>query len=599
MFSAQKESAQTQADEDLSAHIEGGLSHFPTLITEPWRVQILLEEEAIIQRYRLCFMLTMVRFFVTGVTLGAFVIAKHYDWVIISVMICYLFLVMGLQIRLADHKERIYSYCLLIGILDIILLGYLSFTYSTRLAISFLFLSIILSAMMLPLWRLLVVVLFAEIALCIGWLGFDSATIKSFFSVSTSLGLLHIKGLLLSMQSEALAMLLVGLVALAVIVNRLSMWSFQNDVKAKFRQKQMRQVLSFNRSVIEHLKSGVIVIGNNARVISINRRAVELMNLNQTTTVREIRDLSAELLRRYQYWMQTEIGSQEPYRHNDEAEEIFISFSGFGESGQRSVVMMTLESVNETLQQTQEAKLTALGRLTAGVAHEIRNPLSSINSAAQLLAETSQEAAHQKLSNVVLKNVKRTNQIITDILGLFKDTRAEREILPLNDTLKRFGNEFWAANKDQAFALRLASKEETPLYFLFDAGQFEQVLWNLVQNAIKYANVDDLQVIIRYRLSDSRRNIYIDVIDNGQGVDESIAGQIFEPFYTGGSGSGLGLYLVRELCSANNANIAYLPAKVAMSKNSDEAVQDSAVAKTGACFRITVQAYFSKNIKTK
>lgn len=599
MFKQQHQQQHSSIDE-LSGHIADTFSHFPTLITEPWRIQALLEEEAVIQRYRLCFTLTVVRLLVTAVTLGVFVFSGSRDWVMISLMVFYALLVSGLQIRLAEHKDRIYAYSLLIILLDISLLGYLAFESSTRISLSFLFLSILLGAMLLPLWRLLLAVLLAEIVLCIGWLGLSGETILSFFSVSVSQGFLYIKSLFFSSQNEDLIMLMLGIFLLAVIVNRLAIWSFQNDVKAKFRQKQMRQVLSFNRSVIEHLKSGVIVIGANARIISINQRAVELMNLKYTTAVREVKDLSNELVKRYQQWMRTAIDSQEPYRHNEEAEEIFISFSGFGENDQKNVVMMTLESVNETLQQSQEAKLAALGRLTAGVAHEIRNPLSSINSAAQLLAEKSQDPIHKKLSGVVLKNVKRTDQIITDILSLFKDTRSERQILPVHDALKRFAEEFLAVHNDRSFKLRLATNEKTPLYFLFDAGQFEQVVWNLTQNALKYADVDDLQVTLRYSLSKSRRNIFIDVIDNGIGIDEAAIAQIFEPFYTGGSGSGLGLYLVRELCSANNANIAYLPVKsqvAADNKTRRTAPEKAVTANAGACFRITVQAYFSKNIK--
>lgn len=601
MFNRRDRQQYIELENELAADV-GNLSRFPTLVTEPWRIQTLLEDEAILQRYRLCLTLTMVRLLVVVLALAVFVLTGHHDWILISLMISYMVLVLGLQLRLAQFKEQIYRYTLLIGLLDIALLGYLTFISSTRVSLSFLFVSVTLSAMVLPLGRLLLVTLLSEVVLCLGWLGLAGDIILSFFAVSVSQGLVYVKDLLLSTHSEELIMLVSGLFLLTIIVNRLSTWSFRNDVKAKFRQKQMRQVLSFNRSVIEHLKSGIIVIGANARIVSINRRAVEMLNLNHTSPVREVKDLSTDLVKRYQYWMRTAIDSQEPYRHNEEAEEVFITFSGFGEVDQRNVVMMTLESVNETLQQTQEAKLVALGRLTAGVAHEIRNPLASINSAAQLLAETSKEIAHQRLSDVVLKNVKRTNQIIDDILGLFKDTRADRQILPIQDTLKRFGKEFLATNSQSDMKLRIITNETSSLYFMFDVGQFEQVLWNLVQNSIKYANVDDLQVTLRYSLASSRRNIFIDVMDNGVGISEKAVAQIFEPFYTGGAGSGLGLYLVRELCSANNANIAYLPIKNKapdkgeLVENNNEALPESTA---GACFRITVQAYFSKNIKPK
>ncbi len=586
----------------VTEEVDGQLSNFPTLVTEPWRIQALLEEESILQRYRLCFAINLVRVLVTAITLVIFLAIEQYDSVLIVIMVSYLLLVIGLQLSLSRHREQIYRYSVAIALLDVALLGYFTYVSSTQLALSFLFLSVVLSAMLLPLGRLLLVLLFAEIVIFLGWLGLSGTMISSLFTTSFSSGVVYLKDLIIANRDNGFIILVLGLFLLALMVNRLANWSFHNDVKAQFRQKQMRQVLSFNRAVIEHLKSGVIVIGANARIFSLNRRAVELLNLNRTTAVRELKDLSPELFKRYQHWMRTAIDSQEPYRHHDEAEEVFITFSGFGDSEQRNVVMMTLESVNETLQQTQEAKLAALGRLTAGVAHEIRNPLSSINSAAQLLAETSKELTHQKLSDVVLKNVKRTNQIIADILGLFKDTRAERQILPAYETLTRFCQEFLAANTDKSFKLRLVTQEKIPLYFLFDVGQLEQVLWNLLQNSLKYAAVSDLRITLRYSLSQSRRNIYLDVMDNGVGIDEKALPRIFEPFYTGGAGSGLGLYLVRELCSANNANIIYLPVKnavkAAVSAQPDaESIAEPKVG--GACFRITVQAYFSKNIKPK
>ncbi|MGY0400215.1 MAG: sensor histidine kinase, partial [Ostreibacterium sp.] len=151
---------------------------------------------------------------------------------------------------------------------------------------------------------------------------------------------------------------------------------------------------------------------------------------------------------------------------------------------------------------------------------------------------------------------------------------------------------FTQENQDNQFDIQIIEKSPEHLYIMFDKGQFEQILWNLAQNAIKYANVEPLIITLRLSLSASRRALYLDIIDNGQGIEEKKIKHIFEPFYTGGtSSSGLGLYLVRELCSANNANIVYLPSKM----GEDNQVPEF----SGACFRISIQAYFSQNIKPK
>ena len=109
-----------------------------------------------------------------------------------------------------------------------------------------------------------------------------------------------------------------------------------------------------------------------------------------------------------------------------------------------------------------------------------------------------------------------------------------------------------------------------------------QILWNLAKNSLKYANLIDFIIVINLKLSKNIKMLYLDVCDNGQGIDENTLPKIFEPFYTKGtSGSGLGLYLVRELCSVNNANVTYVKPD-----NQD---------KKGACFRISVPVYFSDN----
>lgn len=595
MLSRRKNTHETISDK--------GLEQFPTLVAEHWLVEDFIEEESKVQRHRLSVSLAWTRILVAVVALLYFFIAKPAvleNKIVMVMLSCYVILVYVLKRLTNERRDRIYRYNFIISTLEIFLLAYLIFLAKDQVPLSFFFLSITLSAMLLPLWRLLLLVAIVALIICFQWLGITFEVVKVLLSDSVD-AVAVLQLVFVSEKGSVLITLLVGLLALALIVNRLASWSFKNDVKARFRHKQMRQVLSFNRSVIEHLRSGVIVVTGNGKILSINRRAVTLLNIQTTKALTQLSELSKEIQKRYQNWLSAGLSTQDPYSHNNIAEDVFVNFDNFGEDSQHNIVMITLESVNEAMQQTQDAKLTALGRLTAGVAHEIRNPLSAINSAAQLLVETSQQPPHQKLSQVILKNVKRTDQIITDILGLFRDTKADRELLSLQQTIKRYGKEFLDVHQNGNFKLRVVGQESEELFFFFDPGQLEQILWNLLQNAIKYAGVENLQLTIRYSLSETRKLIYIDIIDNGKGINIEEVAQIFEPFFSGGKGSGLGLYLVRELCSANNANINYLPV---WAKDDDDESNDIIGEKAerkiaGACFRIATQAYFSKNLKPK
>lgn len=567
------------------------LNKFPTLLTEPWRVQELIEEESSYQRFRLFRAITWTRLSVALVLLLIFA-TNRYDSLSTIVAAAYMLLTLATLIMSGKARDHINYFSLFSALLDVLALGYVVTVSDTRTELSFIFFSILLSSMLLPLFQLILVVILSSLVIIIGWTKVNFTDISELISTgSFNFSQIPLNSIFTPDSIEEIFILVVGLFTIAILTNRLTSWSFANEVKAQFRYKQVRQVLSFNHSVIEHLKSGILVLTNESKVVSINQRAIELLNLNDSQAVIKLSDLSSTLYNRYRHWLSTQDSeSNFTYRHNEGAEEVFISFSSFGKSEQNKIIMMTLESVNEAIQQTQEAKLTALGRLTAGVAHEIRNPLSSINSAAQLLHESSQNPDQQKLSHMIVNNVKRTNQIINDILGLFKDTKAKRKLLPTQQTLRNFCAEFTVSNKDKAFKIRMHSDIKEPLFFMFDPGQLEQILWNLGQNSLKYANVDELIITLHYTLSANRKLQHLYIYDNGKGIEAAKAAQIFEPFYTGGSsGSGLGLYLVRELCSANNANIAYIPPQA----------RSSSLAAQGACFRLTTPVYFSENIKPK
>lgn len=562
-------------------HLEEG--NFPLLVIEPWRAEEMLEEETVIQQHRLFKAISWLRVIIAIFTGVLITLSDKIDYTLLLILTCYIVLIWGLTIRSQQYKLATHNYAFFIGIFDIIIISYLIIFLPSVIELVFLFFSIMLSSMILSFFRVLFILFLGILVLLLNWTITDKIT--AVFD-SNLIGFTDkVKFYLQSVNEEItkspiqLSVLVAGLVMLAFIINRLAQWSFKNEVKAQFRFKQLRQVLTFNRSVIEHLKSGVLVLTREGKVISINQRALELLNLHSGHAITTLKDLSSDLSHRFSRWSHSQITTPAPYKHNRNAEELSVSFSAFG-TGQ-GVIMMTLESVNESFRQAQEAKLASLGRLTAGVAHEIRNPLSSINSAAELIGELANTDQQKRLSEMILTNVKRTNQIIGDILGLFKETKSKPELINVAEMLKQFCHSFAISNKDVSFDIYMMPLPEK-IFILFDRGQLEQILWNLSQNALKYARRLDtpLEIKLSCALSETRQNAIISVTDNGNGIPTGMQEKIFEPFFTGGQeGSGLGLYLVRELCSANNSNIIY----------------DGSG--TGACFSIIGQAFFSNRKK--
>ncbi|PIE45743.1 MAG: hypothetical protein CSA44_01990 [Gammaproteobacteria bacterium] len=558
----------------------GEYPQFPILLTEPWRAQELLEKEDCRRRYRIFQLITTVRLVFTLFFLLLVISSNRHETYSLWGALTYLVIVSIILVYAKRDKKNIHA-MFVIGLLDILLIIYVHIVSDGIGNIYLVYFSVILSAVLLPLRYL--IALIALVILAVGfdymrYLNIDILTYVSTFQFNTLF-----KKLLPSENAVNTYLVFAAVMTVILVVNRLVDWSFKNELRAFFRHTQLRQMLAFNHAIIEQLKNGVIVLSVDGKIISINRRAINQLNIKASKPIVSLADLSSRLMERYRYWLSSGLNNNETYRHNNESEEVFISFNEFGQL-QKDIMIMTLESTEETLQRNQEAKLLSLGRLSASIAHEIRNPLSSINSAAQLLSESSENPQHKRLSRVILNNVNRTNQIIHNVLDLFRDKPAIKDVLSVEEILTHFCEEFRAANKKQSFDMKVKLLLKEPVFMLFDRGQLQQILWNLANNALLHPERDELVIMLHCQLSENRQTVLIDIADNGSGVSPEVAEKLFEPFYSHGSkGSGLGLYLVRELCQINQATISLL------TKNP--------YYKTGCCFRLTTQAFFSKNIK--
>ncbi|MFZ3203528.1 MAG: HAMP domain-containing sensor histidine kinase, partial [Pseudomonas sp.] len=227
---------------------------------------------------------------------------------------------------------------------------------------------------------------------------------------------------------------------------------------------------------------------------------------------------------------------------------------------------------SQIAQQAQQLKLASLGRLTAGIAHEIRNPLGAISHAAQLLQESEDlQGPDQRLAQIIQDHSRRMNLVIENVLQLSRRRQAEPQLLDLKYWLHRFASEF-RGSAAPGQTLHLETQSGT-VQTRMDPHQLTQVLTNLVQNGLRYSahNHPQGQVWLKLFRDESSDLPVLEVLDDGPGVAPEQLQHIFEPFFTtDNKGNGLGLYIAREMCESNQARLDYKPREGG-----------------GSCFRIT------------
>ena len=370
------------------------------------------------------------------------------------------------------------------------------------------------------------------------------------------------------------AVVALGMAFLALLVSYLSTQGRDNRINVELSRRYTSQLRKMNDSIIEDMQNGLLVVSGDSIILTLNRQARTIFGLPATAKVpRTLGELLPELARRFGRWQHMRFNDS---RTLDIGKGSYsLTFSALKSDDDMALTLLMLESIDESYQRVRETRLASLGRLTAGIAHEIRNPLSSVQSAADLLEEMSDDNKVHFLTDKIRNNTQRINNIISDILNLFSDKPRNTKLIPLNPFLQAVISE--ARTNDETSRAKIRSDMDATKEYavFFDAGHLEQILHNLMLNAVKHAGRDDVEITVRTRIGDVGRFLYIDIQDNGRGVAAEDEERIFEPFFSKRHGTGLGLYLVREMCVANQAQIVYVRKEI------------------GACFRLTMERYLA------
>lgn len=369
--------------------------------------------------------------------------------------------------------------------------------------------------------------------------------------------------------AEAGPTMIAGLVgiacfATAMTVNWLAIRLHAQEEIARRRGEDLRRQLAVTSRVVAELQQGVLIVGTNGEVREMNPAARALLG-----AVRETPSLASDgptdggagwaaLRRACARWRDDAAGRHAETELDLPAQgggtaRIRLRLLGTDEPGGDAVLILEDQRLIE--ERAQQLKLASMGRLSASIAHEIRNPLAAIRHANSLLAERLDEPTLGRLARIVEDNTLRIDRIVTDVLSIARRERAADETIELSTFLKGFLAEFVAASGCEP--TRIAVRIETDRPVRFDANHLRQVLLNLLGNALRYASSADGAISIEWRERESHR-LELKVADDGPGLPIEMLEHAFEPFFTTDSrGTGLGLYLARELCNANGATIRY------------------------------------------
>jgi two-component system sensor histidine kinase PilS (NtrC family) len=352
-------------------------------------------------------------------------------------------------------------------------------------------------------------------------------------------------------------LLSVGYFATAWLAHTLARYTQASEQLAAQREVDLANMAQVNQLVIQDMQDGVLVVDERGVIRQINRRAVEILGpIPRSGRELILNDYAPALAERLQRWREDPEAGFDPLRTVLTHKLAGARFVPVGRTRNVGAVVF-LEDLSRIQAEAQQMKLAAMGRLTANIAHEIRNPLSAINHAAELLLEEPQmNETQQRLLTIVHDNTQRLDRMVQDVLKLNRRDRAHRETFRMGDFLRTFVAQFCQIEKVPADVISLAIEQDASV--TFDRSHLNQVMWNLCRNALRYCQRRPGSIRIGLNAGAMGNALELHVHDDGPGVPEAIRPHLFEPFFTtAASGTGLGLYIAREICDANSASLEY------------------------------------------
>lgn len=354
-----------------------------------------------------------------------------------------------------------------------------------------------------------------------------------------------------------------GFFAVALLANQLAQRLAREAQRAEASQSAARMQTQVNELVVETLSDGVLVIDANGVVRSANPASTRLLSTRHIVRTAPFMLANeppwqplAEIMRRT--FM---LGTPQDGDINLDARRLHVRtrLATSQDSRHESLCVMFLEDLREMEARVRTEKMAAMGRMSAAVAHEIRNPLAAISQANALLEEDLQDPAHKQLTGMVRQNAQRLARIVDEVLNISRvqvnATEQAASALVLDESVLRVSAD-WAAQTSSGGLIRVNTGAMLA-EVVFDAEHLRRVMINLLDNALRYAT-DRPGAIEVATQGAAQGQLRLSVWSDGQPLEKSVQTHLFEPFFSSESRStGLGLYICRELCERYGAVIGY------------------------------------------
>ncbi len=343
----------------------------------------------------------------------------------------------------------------------------------------------------------------------------------------------------------------------------------ESEALVRRQEIDLANLAQLSQYIVTHLRESMLVIDKNDRIRLINDAAAKVLGETAALPGARLLDVAPRLTALLGQWRSTSAINampDSPLTAADGARLLQPHFAPLGGDDRRDLVLIFLEDTALLAERVQQSKLAALGRLSASIAHEIRNPIGAMSHAGQLLAESpSLSPIERRLTGIIHANGERVSRLIGSMLEFSRRGSSKPERLLLSQWLTSFRQEFLATHELAAGRLlilpALQPDVAAELEVRTDPTQLHQVVWNLCHNAITHgASNSPSAVELRFGRLGSNDRPYLEVADRGPGIDVPDVERVFEPFYSkSDKGTGLGLFLARELAQTNGATLLYEP----------------------------------------
>ena len=386
----------------------------------------------------------------------------------------------------------------------------------------------------------------------------------------------------LMLQSGLLGL---GMFMITLLAGELAARLAREEVAARGSLELARQQAQLNRLVIEEMADGVLVVDRRLQARAANPAARALLvdqglgpqapfNLDQRSAWGGLHQAAQQALAEGQWpeagqdvtlvfgeghtrtlRLRVRFMRSRPIERTDRSEE------PPDDSAAQPAAVLLLEDLRTLQARIRQEKLAAMGRVSAGIAHEIRNPLAAISQANALMMEDTLAPAQLRLAAMVADNVERLKRLVDDVMEVAPGGQPSHRAIDASGEVGRAASE-WARTMHLPIGAdsRLRAEISTePLGVCFDPEHLRRVLVNLLDNALRHASADAGSVFLRLAARDETW-VVLSVLSDGAPIAPDVERRLFEPFFsTRSRGSGLGLYICRELCERYGARIEYRP----------------------------------------